>query len=203
MRNYNTMYEKIPNLVFGFHGCNRSTYENVLFKNQMLKSSENKYDWLGNGIYFWENSYQRAYDWANQKYKNNDPAVLGAVIDLGTCLNLTDYYSSDILKKGYEMLKLKSEALGISLPLNGKKNKNSDVLLRDLDCAVIQQIHEFNKATKFTEYDSVRGVFLEGKEAYPGSEFKERTHVQLCIINPNCIKGFFSPRKINEKYHNP
>ena len=80
MDNYNVMYEKLPNLVFGFHGCNKDTYEKVLYKHKDLKKSDNKYDWLGNGIYFWENSYQRAYEWAEKRYEN--PAVLGAIIDL-------------------------------------------------------------------------------------------------------------------------
>lgn len=67
----NSMYAKLPNLVIGFHGCNIDTCDNVLHKHQHLKASANKYDWLGNGIYFWENSYQRAYEWAEQKYKGN------------------------------------------------------------------------------------------------------------------------------------
>ena len=101
MMGYNQMYEKLPNLVFGFHGCDKSTYEKVIFEHENLKYSDNKYDWLGNEIYFWENSYQRALDWAINNPKYKEPAVIGAVIDLGRCLNLTDYHSSEILKKGY------------------------------------------------------------------------------------------------------
>ena len=40
MDNYNVMYEKLPNLVFGFHGCNKDTYEKVLYKHKDLKKSE-------------------------------------------------------------------------------------------------------------------------------------------------------------------
>ena len=199
--NYIAMYEKLPNLVFGFHGCNRETFENVLFHQEELQKSANKYDWLGNGIYFWENSYQRAYDWAKQKY--NQPAVLGAVIDLGRCLNLTDYHASDILKRGYDILKFRCEVTGNSLPQNKKGRSKTDLLLRDLDCAVIQQIHELHKEMKISEYDSVRGVFEEGNEVYPGAALKEKTHIQLCIVNPNCIKGFFSPRKENVEFRIP
>lgn len=174
-----------------------------MFKNEPLKHSENKYDWLGNGIYFWENSYQRAYDWARKNENYKEPTVIGAVIDLGQCLNLTDYHSSEILHKGYEILKVRSDILGTPLPSNGKKNKNDDVLLRDLDCAVIQQIHEFNREQGKRSFDSVRGVFIEGGEAYPGSEFREKTHIQLCIMNPNCIKGFFKPRSMDLEYPIP
>ena len=199
--NYITMYEKLPNLVLGFHGCNQEIYEKVLYKQEELQVSANKYDWLGNVIYFWENSYQRAYDWAKQKYDH--PAVLGAVIDLGRCLNLTDYHASDILKRGYDILELKCEMTGNELPKNKKGRSKTDFLLRDLDCAVIQQIHEYHRFVKIPGYDSVRGVFEEGKEVYPGAALREKTHIQLCIINPNCIKGFFSPRKENSEYSMP
>lgn len=97
-----SMYSKLPNLVFGFHGCSRETFENVIFRGQDLEMSQNKYDWLGNGIYFWENGLQRAYEWA-KKYPES--AVIGAIIDLGYCLNLTDYYGTNVLEIGYELLK--------------------------------------------------------------------------------------------------
>jgi hypothetical protein len=32
-----------------------------------LRVSRNDYDWRGNGIYFWEYSYQRAFQWAHRK----------------------------------------------------------------------------------------------------------------------------------------
>lgn len=54
MNLYDTMYGRLPNLVIGFHGCDESTFEKVLNQKQMLHSSTNSYDWLGNGMYFWE-----------------------------------------------------------------------------------------------------------------------------------------------------
>lgn len=47
------MYRKLPNLVLGFHGCHRDVFKNVIYEGQPLKASSNSYDWLGNGIYFW------------------------------------------------------------------------------------------------------------------------------------------------------
>lgn len=130
-------------------------------------------------------------------------AVIGAVIDLGLCLNLTDYNSTDILKQGYEMLKVKCDILGIDMPQNKFGHSKTDLLLRDLDCAVIQQIHEYYRETGKVGYDSVRGFFIEGKEIYPDAGFVEKTHVQLCVINPNCLKGFFRPIAYNDKYLMP
>jgi hypothetical protein len=43
-------------------------------------------------------------------------------------------------------------------------------------------------------FDSVRGVFIEGQPLYPGAGFHDKNHIQICIRNPNCIKGLFLPR---------
>ena len=51
-----SLYSRRANLVIGFHGCDRSVVENVI--------STNDYDWLGSGIYFWENNEERAWQWA-------------------------------------------------------------------------------------------------------------------------------------------
>lgn len=191
------MYSKLPNLVLGFHGCHFNVYKSVIMDGNSLKKSDNLYDWLGNGIYFWEQNYQRALEWAINRNGKDNAAVIGAVIDLGYCLNLTDSAGADILRKGYEILKFRCDVIGKPLPKNRASSKISDILLRDLDCAVIQQIHDFNQQERRQMYDSVRGIFTEGNPPYPGSAFREKTHVQICICNPNCIKGYFSPLSPN------
>ena len=35
MDNYIGMYEKLPNLVLGFHGCDSNTYDNVLIEHMI------------------------------------------------------------------------------------------------------------------------------------------------------------------------
>ena len=44
-------------------------------------------------------------------------------------------------------------------------------------------------------FDSVRGVFFEGENLYPNAGFKAKNHIQVCVRNPNCIKGFFRVRE--------
>ena len=80
--------------------------------------SENPYDWLGRGGYFWENSPDRALEWAqflrkhpqNPEHKIKDPFVVGAVIDLGNCLDLSDAGSLEIIKTAYDQFKRSSES---------------------------------------------------------------------------------------------
>lgn len=80
-------------------------------------------------------------------------------------------------------------------------------MLRELDCAVIENLHDERVMLNLKPFDSVRGVFVEGKELYPGAGFNEKNHIQICIRNPNCIKGFFNPvhevtwPKVNEIYN--
>ena len=198
----NEMYSKLPNLVLGFHGCHKDVFDAVVKNGQHLKRSENEYDWLGNGIYFWEKSYERAYDWAKARYHEN-ASVVGAVIDLGYCLNLTDYNSLEVLQNGYKLLVASCENTGDSMPVNKNGRSKTDLLLRNLDCSVIEMIHNYNERMGIESYDSIRGIFTEGKEAYPGAGFVEKTHVQLCIVNPNCIKGYFAPMPYNDEYRIP
>ena len=105
------MYSKINNIVLAFHGCDKNVCNKVV-NGGSLQPSTNDYDWLGHGIYFWENDPQRAMEFARDAVQNTKqskgtikkPAVIGAVIDLGYCLNLTDYYSTQVLQTGYEYL---------------------------------------------------------------------------------------------------
>lgn len=193
-----SLYTSLPNLIIGFHGCDKTTYDKVLIHGESLTSSMNSYDWLGNGIYFWEQNLERAWQWAKMsavksKGTIKEPAVIGAIIDLGYCLNLLDSSCIELLKAQYELLTLSMSIAGKELPQN-IKGRNY------LDCAVIEDLHTQRQEDKATPFDSVRGVFIEGSEIYPTSGFMGKSHIQICVRNPNCIKGYFAPRKVDDKF---
>ncbi len=202
------MYSRGSGIVYGFHGCDKSVAENVVNLKQSLRESINKYDWLGNGMYFWENSPSRALEFATHlrnnsgKAKNpiSDPCVVGAIIDLGNCLDLLDYEKLNLLKYGYNILEETMKAQKKPLPVNKPVGDLRELMLRELDCAVIETLHKVRKDEKLAPFDSVRGVFWEGNELYPNAGFREKDHIQICVRNPNCIKGFFLPREIDKKY---
>lgn len=207
------MYSRLPSFVFGFHGCDKSICKSIINGDvKCLEQSNNDYDWLGPGIYFWENDPKRALEYA-QFLKDNplkhhqaikDPAVIGAAIDLGYCLNLMESGSLSILKQSYNAVKLISKTLNLKLPQNlPGKNGNADLLVRDLDCLVIRTTHEFIKKAKMKPYDTVRGLFFEGDELYMNAGFKEKNHIQICVMNPNCIKAYFLPREKDDYYPIP
>lgn len=188
------MYSKLPNLVIAFHGCDKAVFDDVVKGGGQLKPSQNDYDWLGGGVYFWEQNYERALRWAEQKKSwgsFDEPAVIGAVIDLGRCLNLTDSRYIDLLEEEYSLLKKDTELLNLSLPVN--EGRAPDKLFRKLDCAVVEHLHARIEGEGLEPFDSARGLFSEGEPIYEGAGFKKKTHVQICVRNPNCIKGYFSP----------
>lgn len=193
------MYSKLPNLVLGFHGCEKKVADSVIRGESELNPSTNDYDWLGSGVYFWEQNYDRAMQWAVdscRRHGGGEPAVVGAVIDLGYCLNLTDSHYIDLLKTEYDLMKAEFEMLDLPMPVN--KGRTEDKLLRRLDCAVVEHLHARMASGDIPEhvtaFDSARGLFSEGSPIYPGAGFREKTHVQICVRNQNCIKGYFVPR---------
>lgn len=203
-----TLYSRRPNLVIGFHGCDLSVVNKVVAGGENLLASTNDYDWLGNGIYFWENNEARALQWAEELAKRKSssvktPAVIGAIIDMGYCLDLTDSLCLEELKIGYDTLVAMSKETGMPMPKNVNLGNSTDLLLRKLDCAVIETMHKINKLANKRPYDSVKGVFWEGRPLYPNAGFAEKNHIQICVCNPNCIKGYFLPRKIDKAYPNP
>lgn len=195
------MYSTKSGLIIGFHGCDETLGKSVLNGTE-LKGSDNKYDWLGHGIYFWEGNADRALSFAEETKKRSPdkvktPFVIGAVLDLGYCLDLLDSHKLNLVKQAYDGFKEASETAHIDLPKNKGK---SDKLIRELDCAVLQFFHRQLKTEKKTPYDSVRGLFPEGEPLYEDAGFRIKDHIQICIRNPNCIKGYFLPRKLNGKY---
>lgn len=202
-----SLYSHRSQLVLGFHGCDATLAEEVVLGKKMLKKSDHDYDWLGHGIYFWENNVDRAEQWAEENSKLssssiNTPGVLGAYLELGNCLDLTDSGSLQLLKLPYQTLKETFSLANLDMPVNKDpmKVKSKDRILRKLDCAVITTLHKLTQKAGLPPYDSVRGVFWEGEELYPGAGFREKNHIQIAIINPNCIKGFFLPREVDDTY---
>jgi len=205
------MYPAKPGFIIGFHGCDKKIRDSIVSGKSFIKPSENDYDWLGHGIYFWENNQHRALQFAKDlkkfpragKETIKTPAVLGAVIDMGFCLDLLDSEYLQLLRESYQTLEESFKILGLSMPANRNIPGSSDLLLRRLDCAVIENLHIQRAANNLPAFDSARGVFIEGEKLYPSAGFNEKNHIQVCVRNPNCLKGFFIPLQPDNKFEIP
>ena len=205
------MYRSRPNLSIGFHGCDESIRNELVNRPNSVKKSQEAFDWLGHGFYVWENNFDRAFLWAKDKQKRNPlqkPSVLGVVFQLDYCLDFTDSEFTKLIGEYYEPMKSDLFAAGKQIPRNRdiRNDNDKDLVLRELDCTLIEYMHQkideqivedvHSKGfTDLRSFDTVRGIFTEGGPAFPGAGIQKKNHIQICIRNLNCIKGFFIPRK--------
>jgi hypothetical protein len=87
--------ERFARIIVGYHGCSEDFARKLLLGKQPIgdwKPSENRWDWLGKGIYFWEHSPERALRWAQERFRARRPvpSVVGAIVQLGDCFDLTN-----------------------------------------------------------------------------------------------------------------
>ena len=188
-----------PFQITGFHSCDRELGLRLLNGSDQLRPSDNPWDWLGPGVYFWEQNPYRALEYAveaarkDQKFsgKIKTPFVIGAIIELGTCLNLVEPNSINIVKEAHANLLGVVKESGEQMPVNKGAN-------RRLDCSVIKYVHESNKRKGAPHYDTIRSPFQEGGPIYDGANFTDRLHIEICVLNTSLIKGYFLPLPVAE-----
>jgi hypothetical protein len=176
--------------VLGFHGCDQSVADDLLNGKDFVPSA-NDWDWPGSGTYFWEANPLRGLEFAKEWHsrgKITEPAVVGAVIDLGFCLDLISSTGVAAVKAAHEDFVAYVREAGKSVPIN---RLGPDRLLRDLDCAVINHLHKVRDAARLPAFQTVKAVFIEGDRIYDEAGFFEKTHIQLCVRDKSCIKGVF------------
>jgi hypothetical protein len=180
-----------------YHGCNKDAAQALLSGSPFLESNK-PYDWLGAGSYFWEEDPLRAYHWAQER-RPDGPCVIGAVIDLGNCLDLTTQVGVRAVKSAYVSYSDLQRKSGNEIPKNqsAKNSRPDDLVLRLLDRAVVDHLHELYKQAskasqgKVKEFDTVRAMCPEGEPIYEDAGFLEKTHVQIAVKNMTQIRGVF------------
>ena len=178
-------------IILGYHGCDTETAQ-VLLGGSPFRLSEQKWDWLGSGAYFWEWDARRAYDWAKE-YRPDRPSIVGAAVELGNCLDLTTQRGILAVEGAYRSYVFLQQSRGAKIlenkDVNGRRPGN--LALRFLDRAVITHLHEDLGDAGVGEYDTLRALFPEGEQLYPNAGFWKNTHVQVAVRNVEQIKGVF------------
>lgn len=176
--------------MLAYHGCDQKVADRLL-SGTNFKESQNEYDWLGPGVYFWEANPLRGKEYAAQlkrlgRGKVKNPTVVGAVIDLGFCLDLTTSTSNEPLIVAHQKLGEILSAAKLPYPEN-----SPDMMRRNLDCAVIRTLHQIREKSPEPPIDTIKGAFIEGEPIYSNSAFRSQTHIQICVCNLDSIKGIF------------
>jgi hypothetical protein len=179
-------------VVLAYHGCDAAVAERLL-AGEPFRKSENDHDWLGAGVYFWEYGADRALQFARDQQRRGKvavPAAVGAVLQLGNCFDLMDTAYTRDLASAYREYRSFAALHGRMLPRNA--GSTPDKKLRRLDCSVLNFYLELVD-TLGVSFDTVRGGFVEGERAFPGSGIYRESHIQIAVRNPACILGVFRP----------
>lgn len=185
-------------IVLAYHGCDLETAQELL-GGSPFKPSTKDYDWLGEGSYFWENDALRAYQWATEpRRKFKSASVVGSVIELGKCLDLMTQSGIAAVKVAYDGFIALTQKTGSPTPknLDSATDPSGDKILRRLDCAVMNYLFEILETAEESDpksqpYQTVRALFPEGNRLYTDAGFWEKTHIQICVREPEQILGVF------------
>lgn len=187
-------------LVVAYHGCDITTRDGLIAGRLQPRVSKNRYDWLGSGFYLFESDAERALAFARTAAENPErrftarpiatPAVVGCVLAATSCLDMTTRQGRAEYVASLDQLTAATVAMGERMPANRSAfSGDEDILLRSLDRAVINNIHENGP----NSYQLVRGAFRQGNELSPNSGFHANSHIQLALLDLSCIVGWFLP----------
>ena len=137
-----------------------------------FKISRNPYDWLGDGVYFFQDAPQRAWEWASEQY-GEEAAVVGATIRLIDCIDLLDTKWTTAIASIYDQYLTMIKKSGVSLPLQSDGSHRLDREVINYTVEVLQE--------QGTTIRCARGAFSEGHPVYPDSAFYSRAHLQIAV----------------------
>ncbi|MCD5406232.1 MAG: hypothetical protein LRZ99_00885 [Desulfotomaculum sp.] len=159
-------------VLLGFHGTTVANAEKILQEGR-FKISADEDEWLGEGVYFFENDIKQAYYWCVKERNYKSWAILKGDIkaEIIFDLTLTDHWE--------EFLKILKE-------IEKRYKKRKDGTPRKLLNFVV-----LNIIYKQKPYDVVRAVFDVSEAETP--TFKRTNikpvQIQLCVRNHDCIRN--------------
>ena len=142
-------------------------------------SSDNDYDCIGNGVYFFEDGLTQARAWAKRAHPG-EPAVVEADVRLEDCIDLKDSVGwVPVLARAHDELLRISRVQGVPVPRQTSREHRLDREVVELTVAILER--------GGMRIRSVRGVFAEGPPAFPGSFLSEGSHVQVAVRDADLI----------------
>jgi len=164
-------------LVKAYHAGNLEDIEHLIRQGFGIPSSSSPGNWLGEGVYFWENDPRRAEEWQLQRNKG---AILECEIDTGFLLNL--------LVKNEHTAEFYDRAGQIANNLSLRNQRNAQKF--DLDNQVFKEIQKSFQLEK--GLCGVRMAFYLGQSVTPDGNIYENQHIQICLWDLSAVEN---PRK--------
>ena len=166
--------------VLGYHGTSRANAIRIL--NDGFRVSSNDYDWLGEGVYFFQDAPLRASQWAKEQYPE-EPVVIRALIRLDNSIDLFDIKWFATLRAAYQSFKTKYERNNLPLPSQNPTRSKA----HRLDCEFFDYITQL-LLSQDEQVETIRAVFVEGESIFPNSAIFDLAHVQIAVRNTVLIQ---------------
>ena len=161
--------------VIGFHGTTQPLADQILARTYPLLRRRTT-DWLGDGLYFWQDAPYRALWWAERRATRTGqpPAVIRAVVDLDGAIDLLD--RSPLVEA---LLSLAFRIARQRAPTALRNARDNHAL----DCAVINTSVEYRLNLFGVAHRVVRGVFVNDRPHpyFAGSALLKEAHVQFAV----------------------
>lgn len=170
--------------VYGYHGTSAEVASLII--QQGFNVSANDYDWLGTGVYFFQDAPARAWEWAKQQHPAN-PGVIRSLIRLENCIDLLDIQWFPIIREAYSVFVEEYSKTNRPLP---KQNPERSKAHR-LDCAFFNYVVEEILNPQAEMIDVIRSVFVEGERIFPNSAVFDRAHVQIAVRDTSLIEDSY------------
>lgn len=166
------------NIVLGYHGTSVIAADRIL--EDGFRISKNAYDWLGDGVYFFQDAPKRAWEWASEHHGIN-AAVIRAEIVMTNCMDLMDPEWAQLLADAYDSYLMNIKALGQEIPTQSDGAHRLDREVINYTAGVLGK--------EGIEISCVRAVFGEGRPIYPDSALYSLSHIQIAVRDIDaCIR---------------
>jgi hypothetical protein len=165
-------------IVYGYHGTSSEASDLILREGFLV--SRNPYDWLGDGVYFFQDALHRAWEWASERH-GNAGAVIGAEISLVDCMDLLDLGWSPVISDAYDSYLRNLRNSGQGVPVQSRRAHRMDREVINYTVGVLGE--------NGIRIACVRAAFAEGRPVYPDSAIYDRTHIQIAVRDiESCIR---------------
>jgi hypothetical protein len=182
-----------------FHGTTFETAEKII-RERRFKASNHLYDWLGPGVYFFQDAPLKALDYASRYVlprhdADTELAVVVAELSLENCFDLLRNDYSLLAKRNFGRLvkQSKRQKRPILREFNEQPHRifHGEVSEADVqrsgynidDCRNIRSLISDLNTSNRGEFDCVRSAFWGGAEIFKGSFIFDHTNIQVCVLS--------------------
>lgn len=204
-------------MILAYHGCDITTRDDLVSgKTKSLNPSKNPYDWLGDGVYFYEADSERALQYAKYSAEHCElhltakaigtPAVVGVVLDVTRWLDITTQAGIKHVTTALATVKSGFKESGTAMPENRPAFEgDKENLHRALDRIVFESLHSMRSLSQqraieagnaeqiaaYSPFQAVRGAFTQGQAISDHSAIHGQSHIQIALRDNSCVLGWF------------